>query len=572
VGGGRLLGVTRGLRGWLAQHEDDGPGIGRWIIFSLMVGAVAGLGAAALQWTIDAVNHGVLLGLAGFGTPGLPAEGGHLAQRYLGSYRWWLFPFVPALGGLLSGLIVYGLAPEAEGHGTDAVIRAYHREGGMIRARVPIVKILASAVTLGTGGSGGREGPIAQIGSGFGAWFGTVLRLPPRERRILVLAGAAGGVGAIFRAPLGGALVICELLYRNMEFEYEAVIPSLLTAVVAYTVYSLLYGWAPMFATSRLTFDHPEHLLVYSVLGVAVAALGWVYVTVFYGLRERFFERLPLPPPLRPALGGLLTGLLGLVVPQAVGLGYGWLQLGMLGRLSAADCAAGAVGKILATAFTISSGGSGGVFGPAVVIGGFTGGAIGRAFADLLPSWDLHPEAFILVGMAAFFGGAAKAPIGALLMISEMTSGYGLLVPLMLSCAIAFMLVPRRVSIYREQVEGSLDSPAHLDRYLLRLRASLGAAAEPGAVPWAAAAGAGGVLGELVLLEADVGQDSPLRDRAVADLDLGPEALAVAVRRDGRTLVAPGALRLAAGDRLLVLAERRRSADVRRILQSGRTG
>ncbi len=171
----------------------------------------------------------------------------------------------------------------------------------MIRARVPIVKILASAVTLGTGGSGGREGPIAQIGSGFGAWFGTALRLPPRERRILVLAGAAGGVGAIFRAPLGGALVICELLYWNMEFEY-----------------------------------------------------------------------------LRPALGGLLTGLLGLVVPQTVGLGYGWLQLGMLGQLSAADCAAGAVGKILATGFTISSGGSGGVFGPAVVIGGFTGGAIGR--------------------------------------------------------------------------------------------------------------------------------------------------------------------------------------------------
>ncbi len=561
MNGDRLRDVARGLRGWLARHEDGEPGIGRWIVFSLMVGGVAGLGAAALQWAIDAVNRGLLLGLAGFGTPGLPTEGGQLVQRYLPSYRWWLFPLVPALGGLLSGLLVYTLAPEAEGHGTDAVIRAYHREGGAVRARVPIVKILASAVTLGTGGSGGREGPIAQIGSGFGAWFGRALGLPPRERRILVLAGAAGGIGAIFRAPLGGALVICELLYRNMEFEYEAVIPSLLTAVVAYTVYSLLYGWAPMFATSRPAFDHPEDLLVYLVLGVAVAALGWVYVTVFYGLRDRFFDRLPLPPHLRPALGGLLTGLLGLAVPQAVGLGYGWLQLGMLGRLSLGDYAAGALGKILATAFTISSGGSGGVFGPAVVIGGFTGGAIGRAVADLLPSWRLHPEAFILVGMAAFFGGAAKAPIGALLMISEMTSGYGLLVPLMLSCAVAFMLVPREVSIYREQVDGSLDSPAHLDRYLHRLRASLGEAAPAGAP-----------LAEAALLEADIGHDSPLQDRLVADLDLGPGALAVAVRRDGRTLVAPVALRLAAGDRVIVLAERRRADDVLRTLRSGRAG
>ncbi|HZS34986.1 MAG TPA: chloride channel protein [Methylomirabilota bacterium] len=544
----------------MRRPPDPGElGIQRWIAFSLMIGVVAGLGAALLQWAIDSVNALALVRLAGYGPPGLPSEGGDLTQRYLPGFRWWLFPLVPALGGLVTGFIVYRFAPEAEGHGTDAVIRAYHREGGVIRARVPIVKIVASAITLGTGGSGGREGPIAQIGSGFGAWFASALRLTDRERRIMLLAGAAGGIGAIFRAPLGGALVICELLYRNMEFEYDAVVPALLTAVVGYTVYSLIFGWAPMFETSHQVFDHPENLLVYLVLGIVVALLGWCYVKTFYAMHERLFARLPLPRMVRPALGGLLTGLLGLAVPQAVGLGYGWIQLGMQDRLGFVDYAAGALGKIVATGFTISSGGSGGVFGPAVVIGGFAGGAVGRLFAHLLPSWHLHPEAFILVGMAAFFGGAAKAPIGALLMISEMTSGYGLLVPLMLACAVAFMLVPRHVSIYAEQVDGSVSSPAHFERYLTHVVASLRRSAAPGApgerVPTgcrvAAPRPSGAPLADAGLLDVDVGRAA---GRRVGDLSLGRDVAAVAIRRGGRTLVPASDALLAPGDRLVVIA------------------
>ncbi len=548
---------------WLARTTPEGDlSLGRWIVLSIMVGVVAGLGAAGLQWAIDAVNRTALLGAGGFGAPGLPTEGGRLEQVYLPQYRWWLYLLVPTLGGLVSGIIVYTLAPEAEGHGTDAVIRAYHREGGYIRSRVPLVKIVASAVTLGTGGSGGREGPIAQIGSGFGAWFATVLRLPDRLRRVIVLAGAAGGIGAIFRAPLGGALVICELLYRNMEFEYEAIVPALLTSVVAYTVYSLIFGWAPMFATRLWEFDHPETLLVYLVLGVAVAALGWCYVTVFYAMHERVFARLPIPRHVRPAVGGLCTGLIGLVAPQAIGLGYGWVQLGMLNRLSLLDYVSGAIGKIFATAFTISSGGSGGVFGPAVVIGGFTGGAVGKLFAYALPSWPLHPETFILVGMAAFFGGAAKAPIGALLMISEMTSGYGLLVPLMLACTVAVMLVPKRVSIYREQVDGSVNSPAHFDRYLKHVLATIEAA--PGTVETqrmrlAALAYA---LRDLSLLELDVVRGSPAAGAAVRDLPLGDDAVAVAVRHDGATIPVSPTLTLRDGDRVLVAAGRERAETI----------
>jgi CIC family chloride channel protein len=589
----------------LQGHGDDerDQRIGRWIVLSLIVGVVAGLGAVGMQWGIDSMNHLALRQLGGFGTPGLPTEGGTLAQEYAASYRWWLFPLIPALGGLVTGLIVYTFAPEAEGHGTDAVIRAFHREGGLIRARVPIVKIIASAITLGTGGSGGREGPIAQVGAGFGAWLATALRVSDYERRLLVLAGAAGGIGAIFRAPLGGALVVCELLYRNMEFEYEAVVPAVLTSVVAYSLYSLFNGWDPMFDTSRLLYDHPRNLVIYLVLGVVVAALGWAYVRVFYGLRDRVFNRLPLPHHVRPAVGGLLTGLLALLAPQAIGLGYGWVQMGLQGRLGMGDYVAGALGKILATGFTISSGGSGGVFGPAVVIGGFTGGAVGTYFSHLLPDWGLHPQSFILVGMAAFFGGAAKAPIGAILMISEMTTGYGLLVPLMLTTAVAILLVPKRVSIYEEQVDGSVNSPAHFGRYLGHMLRALDrtarqergrAASAPtiapggavpelfpildpanparilGLVPRDALARALlqthegesppgravplGALGEATFLDAEVGPDSALAGTRVAELDLGEAGLVVAIRRGKRTFVATGGTRLEAGDHVIVIA------------------
>jgi CIC family chloride channel protein len=597
----RAIGILRG----------GGPGgrfgIGRWVVLSLLIGAVAGLGAAALQDGITTMNRLLLLGVAGFGTPGLPSEGGRLAQVYLPSYRWWLLLLVLAGGGLVSGFIIYTWAPEAEGHGTDAVIRAFHREGGYIRAQVPIVKIIASAITLGSGGSGGREGPIAQIGAGFGSWFATLLRVPDYERRLMVIAGAAGGIGAIFRAPLGGALVVCEILYRNMEFEYEAILPAILTSVVAYTVYALIDGWSPMFRTSGFFFNQPRNLLIYLALGVFVAALGWAYVTVFYGARDRFFARLPIPRMLRPAVGGLLTGLVGLAAPQALALGYGWVQMGMLDRLSLHDYLAGALGKIVATAFTIGSGGSGGVFGPAVVIGGFAGGAVGTFFAHLFPGWHLSTQNLILVGMAAFFGGAAKAPIGSVLMISEMTIGYGLLVPLMLATAIAVALVPKRVGIYEEQVDGSINSPAHFGRYLTEVVQGLRQAAPemitltgemtvaqvrnlfrwtsqelfPVADPHDPSRVAGLVsrrelekaifsgltsggkrvaelrlspLGCVSFMDVEVDPASPAAGHPIRDLQLGEGVLLVAVRRDDRTFVPAGHTTLEAGDHVIVVA------------------
>lgn len=209
----------------------------RLLGLSLSVGVIAGLGAVIFYAACQLVFHYALDVAVGY-QPGGPANEPSLFRDSGEPFRWWLLLIVPALGGLASGFLVYTLAPEAEGHGTDSAIAAYHFKGGLIRPRVPLVKILASAITLGTGGSGGREGPIAQIGAGFGSWLGGLLRLRPAERRLLMAAGMGAGIAAIFRAPLAGALFAAEVLYRSPDFESEVVIPAALACITAYSTFN----------------------------------------------------------------------------------------------------------------------------------------------------------------------------------------------------------------------------------------------------------------------------------------------------------------------------------------------
>src|SRR5271166_5375511 len=236
----------------------------RLLGLALVVGVVSGLGAILFYLACQVVVHYALDEIAGYhpqsprGEPALFPESNTPLQP-------WLLVVVPAVGGLLSGLIVFTLAPEAEGHGTDAAIAAYHFRQGKIRPRVPLVKIIASALTIGSGGSGGREGPIAQIGAGFGSFLGGLLRLRPAERRILMAAGMGAGVAAIFRAPLAGALFAAEVLYRSPDFESEVIIPAGLASVIAYCTFGLAFGWAPLFSLqpellNTLSFNSPLHL------------------------------------------------------------------------------------------------------------------------------------------------------------------------------------------------------------------------------------------------------------------------------------------------------------------------
>lgn len=439
---------------YLREHT-----ISRWMLYSLVIGLVAGLGAAAFFFSLEWLKYFVLDYLAGY--PMEPPAGERIVHNMPhGSPKAWLLFLVPAIGGLLSGLAVYTWAPEAEGHGTDAMIDAFHNKQGEIRTRVPYIKSAASVITLATGGSAGREGPIAQIGAGFGSWLGRVFNLTAKERRILLLAGCAGGLGAIFRAPLGGAITSIEVLYTE-DFESDAIIPCIMSSVVAYSSFTFIFGYQPIFATPSWTFTDPRELLLYAVLGLVCVPVGWVYSRSLYGLRDHFFRRIPIKPHFVPAIGGLLVGCIGLLTPRVLSGGYGTIQLALLGKLSVGLMAVMVLTKIVATSFTIGSGGSGGVFGPSLFIGAMLGGVVGQLGSQYFPEVVSHPTAFALVGMAAFFAGVAKAPIGALLMVSEMTRGYGLVVPLMFVSAIPVIL-SGRWGIYEKQVKNKFASPAHL--------------------------------------------------------------------------------------------------------------
>ncbi len=439
--------------------------VGTLFLLCALVGVIAGLGAAAFHYLLQLSKHLFMDGLAGYRPAGPLGEAPLFRETARPLSRWILFA-LPAAGGLVSGLIVYLLAPEAEGHGTDAAIEAYHHRDGNIRTRVPFVKTVASAITMGTGGSAGREGPIAQIGAGLGSALARWLGLSVRQRRILMAAGLGAGIGAIFRAPLAGALFAAEVLYREMDLEYEVIGPAILSSIIAFSTFGAIFGWSPLFQTPDFRFRSPLELGPYLVLALVVAAGGRVYPQVFYGVRDRFRELKKVPNWLKPALGGLVVGGIGLFVPDALSTGFGVVQGAFLGHGTASFLFVVAVAKILTTAFTVASGGSGGVFGPAVVIGGSLGGAVGIVFHDLWPSLVPHPGAFAMVGMAGFFASAAHVPISTVIMVSEMTGNYRLLVPSMFVCLLGFLLV-RRHTIYEKQLPARAASPAH-QRQILR--------------------------------------------------------------------------------------------------------
>jgi len=290
-----------------------------------------------------------------------------------------------------------------------------------------------------------------------------MMRLRARDRRILVLAGAAGGIGAIFHAPLGAALFAPEVLYRETEFEFEAIMPCIVASIVASSVFDQYSGRATLFFPGAVNFE-PKELLAYILFGGICALVGYVYIKVFYGARDRFFHPLKIPRIFKPALGGLMLGLIALLGPPVLDGGYGWIQVAMEGKILWQFMLLLAFLKIFATTCTISSGGSGGVFGPSVFIGAMLGGAFGFLGHSLAPSWVINPKSFVLVGIGGFFAGVAKVPVASIIMACEMCASYTLLVPLMLVSAISYLLLGK-TSLYEKQLVTRLASPAHLGTF-----------------------------------------------------------------------------------------------------------
>ena len=539
----------------------------RLLLYSALIGVVGGLGAQLFVWLLNLAERLLLVGLAGY----QPPEPGTLnPQPIIGPWGLWLIPVVTTLGGLLSGILVYTFAPEAEGHGTDAAVEAFHFKGGKIRPIVPLIKAIASAITIGSGGAAGREGPTAQISVGVGSIFADVMRLPDEDRRTLVLAGMAAGLAAIFRSPLGMAIFAVEILYSGMAFETEALIYTVIASVIAYAVNGLFVGWSPIFYFPQTVhFTQPIALAGYATLGIVAGVVGAIEAPIFYGIRD-LFRSLKVPNHIKPAIGGLLMGLLALAVPQTISTGYGWVQKAMTGDYIGWSLIFLALAKILAMSLTISSGGSGGVFGPNVYIGGMVGAWVAFVMDKFIPGAGFSPAAFAVVGMAAVFAGTARVPIATLIMVAEMTGGYGLIVPSMLATTIAFV-VQRTVSarfryprLYEAQVELRSDSPTHLESMLRAAFAVL----ERGPLvdlrnvtfPHLASLLRHGTPipihdGQGRLLTVNIGEHSQLANRLIADVfEQFPDLLAVAIIRDQQVQLPRGSTRLASGDQVLIAA------------------
>lgn len=464
--------------------------LGRTLLLSIGVGGSVGLVACAFFWLLERAERLALEGILGAHRLMPAGEHAHFALA-TGAVRWWWMPVIPAVGALAAGLVAWRFAPETAGGGGDAYLEAFHHRQGIVRKRVAPLKMLTSVLTLGSGGAGGREGPTMQIGAAVGSLVGQWLRASQRERRLLVVAGTAGGIAAIFRTPLGAALLAAEVLYRD-DFEADALVPCILASTMGYSVFVSVFGAGNLFAHAGRYSFHPVQLPLYVVMAVVLASAGVLFLKLLHGARGWFAAR-AWPVWAKPAVGGFAAGSIALgwmllVNPRVamqgtemgvLGAGYGAAQAAILGGgwvpagWGGVQLFVGlALVKMLATAATVGSGGSAGDFGPSVAIGGMLGGAFGRAAQLLFPASHIDPGAFALVGMGTFYGGIAHAPVSSLVMVCEMTGSYDLLVPLMAAGGVAFVAL-RGHGLYRSQLRNRFDATAQLDAMgydLLRAR------------------------------------------------------------------------------------------------------
>jgi len=444
---------------------NDLPYLQRWFILATIIGIIAGLGALLFYYAIIFFTYIFMNVFLGIILPSPLGEGGNLTFTITNT-RYILIPISTTIGGLISGLIVYKFAPEAEGHGTDAAIDAYHNKQGKVRGIVIPIKVLASAITIGSGGSAGREGPTAQISSGLGSIIAGLLHLNPEDRRRAVAVGIGAGIGTIFKAPIGGAILGAEILYKR-DIEPEIIYPSLIASAIGYSIFGSVVGFTPIFGYYLGSFN-PLRMPFYLILGAVTGLFAIFYVKIFYKIRS-FFQKMNINKYFKPAIGGLIVGIIAILFPEVMGVGYGWVQIFILNKLNIMP----SFGlpliiilillpflKVLATSFSIGSGGSGGVFAPGMVIGASLGLLMGILFNFIAPNIVTSYVPFVIVGMLSFFGAAGKAPLSVMIMVVEMTGSLQLLPAAMVAVAVSY-IVSGNNTIYRSQVPTRKDSPAH---------------------------------------------------------------------------------------------------------------
>lgn len=403
-------------------------------ILAAFVGLAGGFGAIGFRYLINFFQA------ISYGSEGSLLDVGKLVPWY---YRIW----IPALGGLLVGPLVYFLAREAKGHGVPEVMEAVALRSGMIRKRVVFIKSLASAVCIGTGGSVGREGPIVQIGSAIGSTMGQVLRISEDRIRTLVGCGAAAGIAATFNAPIAGSMFALEVILG--DFGLATFSPIVICSVVATAVSRHFLGDTPAFIVPAYRLVSAWELPLYVILGIFCALVALLFTTALYR-SEDLFDQMKFPEYLKPALGGFLLGALALGFPHLLGVGYPAIDLALLQDLSWNLMFLLVVLKILATSITIGSGGSGGIFAPSLFLGAMAGGFFGIIVHNIFPEVTATPGAYSIVGMGAVVSGTTHGPLSAILILFELTGDYKIILPLMIACIISSLVSGQvlRDSIY----------------------------------------------------------------------------------------------------------------------------
>ncbi len=394
------------------------------VLVSVVIGLLGGLCAVGFRLLIQGVNFAFW-------------RQGEYTLDYISSLPFWWKLAAPAVGGLIVGLLVHRFAREARGHGVPEVMEAVAIRGGRIRPRVVIAKMFASGISIGSGGSVGREGPIVQIGAALGSSIGQWLHLDQRRLRTLVGCGAAAGIAGTFNAPIAGALFAVEIILG--DFGVAQFSPIVISSVAATVVSHHFLGDFPAFEVPLYTMVSPAELFAYAGLGILAGLVAVGFIRTLYGA-EDLFDRIRLHPGLKGMLGGVCIGLIGLFFPQIFGVGYEAINEALNGNMLWYFMLLLVAVKIIAVSLTIGSGGSGGVFAPSLFVGAMLGGAVGTVVHTLWPESTASSGAYALVGMGAVVAAGTHAPITAILIIFELTNEYSIILPLMISCIIATLL------------------------------------------------------------------------------------------------------------------------------------
>lgn len=425
------------------------------LFLAVMIGALAGYGAVLFKFVLKFMQWAFY------------QHSGELLLS-MDTIPLWMKLTMPAVGGLIVGLVVTFFASEAKGHGVPEVIQAIALRGGRIRKRVAAAKIFASAVTIGSGGSVGREGPMVQIGSSIGSSVGQLFRIPSGQMRTMVGCGAAAGIAATFNAPIAGVLFALEIIIGDfglMQFS-----PVVLSSVTATTISRYYFGDFPQFSIPQYAIVSHWEFFFYPILGVLCGVVALTFTKTLYTL-EDWFEAIPIPEWIKPAIGGALLGGLFTLVPEVFGVGYGAMNLALTNSMSLTLLFMLIFIKILASSITLGSGASGGIFAPSLFMGCMTGGAFGMALHTLMPNMTALPGAYALVGMGGLVAGTTYAPITAILIIFEMSGTYSIILPLMLTCITATVMnsTIQRGSIYTiKLLKRGIDIESGRGRHLLQ--------------------------------------------------------------------------------------------------------